>query len=346
MATLSHFPLVSHLRAEPNQYILHFRSGQLVAQGPGLAYWFLPLSASVAQVPVEDIETTFMINERTVDFQEVNVQITVRYRCERPVEAAARVNFALALKNGVWQEQPLEKLANFWANRAAQPARAVITAMTVTEAAQGGAEALGRRVETALRGDPDIAAMGLATVGVHVVRVTPTAEVEKALQTPTREAIQQKADEATFSRRALAVEKERAIKENELNNQVELAKKEELLILQNGANALARVRHEADSERARSEGQAERDRLAAETEAAATEAKMRGQAKGKEALWEVDLNAEERRLALYAHLPPSVGTVIAAQQLASKIQTIQHLNITPDLLGSTFAEMLRKESEK
>ncbi|PIE12482.1 MAG: band 7 protein, partial [Rhodobacterales bacterium] len=34
----------------------------------------------------------------------------------------------------------------------------------------------------------------------------------------------QKADEATFSRRALAVDKERAIAENELQNQIELEK--------------------------------------------------------------------------------------------------------------------------
>lgn len=40
-------------------------------------------------MPVEDIETTFMGVERTADFQEVTVQITARYRCDRPVEAAA-----------------------------------------------------------------------------------------------------------------------------------------------------------------------------------------------------------------------------------------------------------------
>ena len=42
------------------------------------------------------------------------------------------------------------------------------------------------------------------------------------MQTPAREAIQQDAERATFERRALAVEKEAAIGENELANQVEL----------------------------------------------------------------------------------------------------------------------------
>jgi len=51
--------------------------------------------------------------------------------------------------------------------------------------------------------------------------------MEKAMEAPIRECIQQEADEAAFARRALAVEKERAIKENELKNQIELAKRDE-----------------------------------------------------------------------------------------------------------------------
>ncbi len=51
MATVTFFPFVRHLRAEPNQHILHFRGGKVVTEGPGLAYWFLPLSAAVAQLP-------------------------------------------------------------------------------------------------------------------------------------------------------------------------------------------------------------------------------------------------------------------------------------------------------
>ncbi|MCL2778241.1 MAG: hypothetical protein FWD73_09570 [Polyangiaceae bacterium] len=57
--------------------------------------------------------------------------------------------------------------------------------------------------------------------------IRPKSEMEKAMEAPIRECIQQEADEAAFARRALAVEKERAIKENELKNQIELAKRDE-----------------------------------------------------------------------------------------------------------------------
>lgn len=55
-------------------------------------------------------------------------------------------------------------------------------------------------------------------------------DVEKALGTPAREQLQQDADRATYERRALAVECERAIAENELQNKIELARRRSSLL--------------------------------------------------------------------------------------------------------------------
>jgi hypothetical protein len=67
-------------------------------------------------------------------------------------------------------------------------------------------------------------------IGTRVVALRPEPDVEKALQTPARELLQQETDRATHERRALAVERERAIAENELQNQIELARREEQLV--------------------------------------------------------------------------------------------------------------------
>lgn len=37
MATITRFPVFAHLKAQPNQHILHFRGGRLVRKGPGLS---------------------------------------------------------------------------------------------------------------------------------------------------------------------------------------------------------------------------------------------------------------------------------------------------------------------
>jgi regulator of protease activity HflC (stomatin/prohibitin superfamily) len=299
MATITHFGPIAHLRAEPNQYVLHYRNGELARRGAGLAYWFNPLTASIAQVPTEDVETTFLLKERSADFQEVVVQCTITYRVADPERAAGRVNFGLETGNGVWAEEPLERLASLWSQRAQQPVRAYLIGVSLVEAVQRGAEVISLAVDAALRADPAIAGLGLELVSVQVVRVAPTAELEKALQTPTRETVQQRADEAIFQRRALAVEKERAIKENEVATEIELARRQEVLVRQQGTNRLLEVEQQVEAKR----------RLA-----------------------EADAEAEAAHLNVWQGAPPHVILGLAAQQLAEKVEGIEQLNFSPDLV--------------
>src|SRR5690349_1413057 len=80
MATITKFPVLRHLRADSNQHILVLHNGRVVRHGAGISFFFNPLSAVIAQVPVEDCEAGFMLRERSADFQEVNVQGTLTYR--------------------------------------------------------------------------------------------------------------------------------------------------------------------------------------------------------------------------------------------------------------------------
>ena len=94
---------------------------------------------------------------------------------------------------------------------------------------------------------------------MRVVAIRPEPEVEKALQTPTREQVQQDADRATYERRALAVERERAISENEMQSQIELARREEELVGQRGANARRQAEEAAAADRIAIEAEARRN---------------------------------------------------------------------------------------
>ena len=47
MANVGRFGPLWHLRAEPNQFILHYKGGKVVKSGAGIAYFFNPLSAAV-----------------------------------------------------------------------------------------------------------------------------------------------------------------------------------------------------------------------------------------------------------------------------------------------------------
>lgn len=357
MAEINRFLFMRHLRAAPNQFILHHANGKPTRKGAGLAYWFLPLSAAVAQLPVEDCETTFLLQERSLDLQEVSVQCTLAYRVADPEHTAARVNFSISTLTGAWLEKPLERLANFWAGMAQQSARAYLMSVPVMESVQRGAEVIQKAISEALQADAEIKAMGLQLVGVQVIRVAPTAELEKALQTPTRESIQQKADEAVFQRRAMAVEKERAIKENELSTQIELAKQQEGLIAQEASNKMMGVRSESEVEKAKVEATAERNAIAMRAYASETKIRAAGdgearcitaeaEAAAKRVLAEADADAEAKRVALFATAPAKVLLGLALKDFAGKVETIQHLNLSPDLLGSSLTQFLRDQADQ
>ena len=164
--------------------------------------------------------------------------------------------------------------------------------------------------------------LGIEVVAVRVAAVAPTAELEKALQQPTREAIQQDADKATFQRRALAVEKERAIAENELQNRIELARREEDLVAQEGANERTRAQEHAAAAMVEAQGADERGALAAGARGDDDRSGPgRAAARSSRARAEID-----------AAMAADVLLALAVRELAGQLGQIEHLTITPDML--------------
>ncbi len=346
MAHIRRYPLISHLRAEPNQFILHFKKGKLVRSGTSLAYFFNPLAAALAQVPAEDIETTFLLSELSADLQQIAVQCSLIYRISDPNKAAERVNFTIGLDTGIWTEKPLARLDAFWSQKAQPAARGFLAKVPVAVAMREGADTISQAIKAALTADPEVAALGLACVSAQVIKISPSAELEKALQTPTREGIQQKADEATFQRRAMAVEKERAIKENELLTEIELARRQQQLIEQQGANQLRSVELDAQAERSKAEADTELQRIRAEAEARDTAVRAQAEAAARRMVLEVENGGERERVAIWSEAPSRVHFGLAAQELAKNLPKIEHLNLTPDLISESLQRILLEAASK
>jgi regulator of protease activity HflC (stomatin/prohibitin superfamily) len=322
MAAISSYPFVRHLRAEPTAYVLRYRRGRPVAGGTGLAFWFRPLHAAVAELPVDDRELPFLFRVRSADFQEVTVQGAVSFRVADPGRLAERVDFTLDLDSGRWQQAPLEQVAALLTQLAQQfvideLARAELRAILAR-----GVAPLRERIAAGLADEPALAELGLQVVAVRVAAVAPAADVEQALRQPTHEAIQQQADEATFARRALAVEKEGAIAENELQNRIELARREEQLVARDGANQRRRAEEDAAALKIEAAATDERGRLAARREADTIDL-----------VEAAKLRAERERAEIQGAMPPAVLMALALRQLAGELGKVEHLTITPDLIA-------------
>jgi hypothetical protein len=79
----------------------------------------------------------------------------------------------------------------------------------------------------------------------------------------------------------------------------------------------------------------------AESEAKQAQIRAAAQAQAERTVAAAQLETEQQRAAIYTQAPGRVALGLALQKLAGSIQSIQHLNITPDLLGSNFEQFLR-----
>jgi len=87
--------------------------------------------------------------------------------------------------------------------------------------------------------------MGIECVGLYFISIQPTPEMAKALEAEYRESLQVRADQAIYQRRALAVEQEQRIKENELNTEVMLEQRRKELVDLQGQNNLKQAEYDA-----------------------------------------------------------------------------------------------------
>jgi regulator of protease activity HflC (stomatin/prohibitin superfamily) len=328
MAVISNYPFVRHLRVSPTAHIRALSRGKVVHDGPGLAFWFRPLPASMSEVPLDDRELPLLFHARTADFQDVTVQATVTYRIVDAGLAAQRIDFSIDTASGRWQGSPLEQVAGLLTETAQQHALDLLARTTLVAALADGISAVRTRMSDGLARDPRLAETGIAVIGARVVAIRPEPEVERALQTPTREQVQQDADKATFERRALAVERERAIGENELQTRIELARREEELVAQKGANDRLKTQEEWAADAIATEARARRDVQLAEASAQAT--RLVGAA---------EADAEVAKLAAYRDLDEAVLLGLAIKELAANLPSIEHLVLTPDLLAPVLSKL-------
>jgi len=306
------------LRSDASVHIERYRGGRVVQSGRGLAFWFMPDGASIAEIPMDDRDLPFLFNSRSKDFQALTVQGLIVWRVIDPAKLAARVNFSIDLKNGLHLAQPVDQIATLLTGLSQQLATQYLAEFDVNAILGAGVKPLLGRMETGLIAAARLTEMGLEVASVRVADVSPSSELSRALQTPTFERLQQQADQATFERRALAVEKERAIAENELGNQIELARRQKELIEREDENARNRATADAAAKKIGADAEADRIRVIEQARA----------------------DMEKSRVEIYSGLPQGVMMGLAAREFAQKLKSIDHLNITPDMLSALLGEAL------
>lgn len=317
MAQITRYPFIRHLRADASSHIQQYRKGKRVRSGKGLSFWFAPAGASLSEIPMDDRVLPFLLKGQSADYQDLTVQGSIVWRVRDAEILGQRIDFTLDPVRGTLVGQPLDQINDVIGSQGRRFISAYVKQNAVRQILEAGVDPIRIAMQQGFASWDAMANMGIEVASVGVDQVAPSSELARALQAPTFESLQQQADEAAFSRRALAVEKERAIAENELSTKIELEAQRRQLIAR-------------EDENARSKAEAEAAAMKIEAEAEAGRIRAIDQAKA---------DMEKERLAVYADLPPSVLFAMAAQEFAGKLQTIDNLTVTPDMLSGVLAQM-------
>jgi len=244
------------------------------------------------------------------------------------------VDFTLDLRTGEWSETPLEQVNGLLVQMAQQYVIDKLMAIELRAILAAGVAPIRDRITAGLTNESTLADLGIEIATVRVAGLAAESDVQRALQQPTREAIQQKADEATFARREQAVEKERAIAENELANKIELARREEDLVAREGTNERRRAEEQAGAGAITAEATDQTERMAAKRRTDAIRD-----------LEAAKLDAERQRAEINAGLGVQILVALAARELAGQVGQVEHLMVTPDLITPLLGKLTARGPE-
>jgi hypothetical protein len=201
-------------KAQPTTYLMKYRAGKVTQEGAGLStFYYAPVTSLVA-VPIGSRDAAFIFQQTARDFQALTIQGHVTYRISEPKHAASMLNFTLKKDGKTYESDDPEKLPQRILGTVEVLAQQAIKELPLKEALQAS-----DRIAS------NIASLGLEILGVSIRGVKPTPDTAKALEAEAREAILKNADEAIFARRNFAVERERAIRESELDTEIAVEQK-------------------------------------------------------------------------------------------------------------------------
>lgn len=331
-----------YFKFQPSEYVLLYKKGKLAAQGVGLAFFCHVPSASVVVLPVGSIDTPFIFEEMTADFQSVTLQGQLVFRIVNPKETAAMLDYTLNLRGKGMLSEDAKKLPQRMINSVKVLAKKQLAAMTLHEA-MGAGETLAASILEALRQGQETGQLGIEVLSLSILAVLANKETTRALEAQAREQILRTADDAVYERRNASIEQERKVKENEYNTEISVEQKKQQVreaqleaeqAIQHRQNMLEeeQLLFEIKLEERRQELVA----LAAENARAEADARAYALKTAMQALEGVDAGVVQSLASI--GMQPGKLIALAFQGLAENAEKIGQLNITPDLLREILGE--------
>jgi len=317
-------------------YVFHFKNGVIKREGRGLAFYYFSPNSSIVAIPIGSNDLPFIFQETTGDYQTVTIQGQISYKISDPKMLSEVLDFTVT-KSGAYKKNDIEKLNQRIINEAQTSTSSFIHGIKLKNAIRSAKEIENRIIE-GLKSSAAIRLLGVDILGANVLAVQATPEMTKALETETRELLQQEADRAIYERRNFAVEQERKIKESELNTEIAMEEKQKQIDEKRMESEVQRMENNRrlremglaadivieEQRKVLIEQKTANDKKEAEVKGYVIETTLKPY---KEMDWRI-------LAAMSGNSDPKNNIALAFRELAENATKIGTLNITPDLLDS------------
>lgn len=331
---------IKHIKFDSMTYVLHFMNGKVKREGRGLSFFYFAPNSSIVAIPMGSNDLPFIFNESTNDYQTVTIQGQISYKISNPKTLADVLDFTVN-DNGLYKKNDIEKLNQRIINEAQTATSSFIHEIKLKDAIRS-AKTIEERILNGLKSSEAIGMLGIEILGANILGIQATPEMARALETETREKLQQEADQAIYERRNFAVEQERKIKESELNTEIAVEEKQKQISekkmeseVQKAENdrKLREMKLSADiavenQRKELIEQKTANDKKEAETQGYVLETTLKPY---KEIDWKI-------LTALNDNKDPKFNISLAFRELAENAGKIGNLNISPELLDTLLNE--------
>ena len=237
---------IGYFKAEPTEFAKVTVDGSVKRDGLGVSCFYLAHRASFELVGTTSIDQPFEFMETTADNQTVTLQGGFVYRVTEPPKVLKVYNFAIDPRTKEYLSEDHEKLPERMLQIIRAGARRKVQE-TSLEKILVSSDSLSEDVFKTIPQSPALVNFGVSVEVLYFSSIQPQPEMLRALGATYRNSLLEKSDKAEYTRRAQAVEQERAIKENEIHNAIEIERRKEELIKLQVQNMTAEARAKAEA---------------------------------------------------------------------------------------------------
>ena len=335
---------INFIKFDSMTYVIKFKNGKVTKEGRGLSFFYYAPTTSISAVPMGSNSLPFIFSETTKDYQTVSIQGQITYKIANPRQLADVLDFTVN-GNGIYKKEDTEKLNQTIVNESQTSTSSFIHQLGLKEAIRS-AKSVENNIIEGISNSTAIKLLGIEILSVNILAIKAKPEMERALETETRESLQQEADQAIYARRNFAVEQERKIKESELNTEIAIEEKNKKIAEKKAETEIqkAESEHKLKELKVQAEIAIENQRKVLIEQKTANEKK---EAESQGYIIETTLKPYRDidwkiLTALNNNTDPKFNISMAFRELAENAGKIGNLNISPELLDSLLNDKDKK----